>query len=156
MLAALSFPSRSPNSASLPSHSVPSPYFPPSPSRLSQTNAPLTQISITPTHLTLIASCSANGNTYPVGPTASPSNTIAANASSILWNPWQWEQSPGATPFAEATYVLKIWDERGPAATVKGGYFSPYSGTEFAMYRPAPYTPISGELGTVNAGGTWC
>jgi len=103
-------------------------------------------LSVTPTHLTLIASCSANGNTYPIGPTSSPSNTIPANTSSILWNPWQWEQIPGAIPFAEATYVLKIWDERGPGVGVKGGYLSPYSGMEFAMYRPASYTPISGTL----------
>jgi len=38
-----------------------------------------------------------------------------------------------------------MWDERGPQATVKGGYMSPYSGTQFAIYRPAGYTPLSGE-----------
>jgi len=103
----------------------------------------LTSLYVTPTHLTIIASCSANGNTYPVGPTASPSNTIPANQSSISWNPYEWEQVPGATPFAEATYVLKIWDEQGPGAEIKGGYMSPYSGTEFAMYRPGNYTPIA-------------
>ena len=103
------------------------------------------RISVTPTHLTVIASCPANGNTYLVGPTASPSNTIPANASAVTWNPWEWEQVPGQTPFAEATYVLKIWDERGPQATVKGGYLSPYSGTNFAMYRPAGYTAIASE-----------
>ena len=103
------------------------------------------RISVTPTHLTVIASCPANGNTYLVGPTASPSNTIPANTSAVTWNPWEWEQVPGQTPFAEATYVLKIWDERGPQATVKGGYLSPYSGTNFAMYRPAGYTAIASE-----------
>lgn len=101
--------------------------------------------SVTPTHLTLIASCSANGNTYPVGPTASPSNTIPANQTSIVWNPYDWEQLPGATPFAEASYVLSIWDDRGPGATAKGGYFSPYSGTKFGMYRPQAYTALSSE-----------
>lgn len=105
----------------------------------------LTIRSVTPTHLTIIASCSANGNTYPVGPTGSPGNVIPANQSSVIWNPWQWEQQPGATPFAEATYVLKIWDERGPGVAVKGGYLSPYAGTQFAMYRPASYQSIAGK-----------
>jgi hypothetical protein len=53
---------------------------------------------------------------------------------------------PGAIPFAQATYVLKMWDERGPGSAVKGGYMSPYSGTQFAMYRPAPYTSNAGKL----------
>lgn len=102
--------------------------------------------SVRPTSLTVIASCGANGNTYPVGPTASPGNVLPGNATQVVWNPWQWEQQPGATPFAEATYVLKIWDERGPQATVRGGYLSPYAGTEFAMYRPAPYTPLASKF----------
>jgi len=104
--------------------------------------------SVTPTHLTVVASCSANGNTYAVGPTASPSNTIPGNATQIVWNPWQWEQVPGQIPFQEATYVLKIYDERGDGVGIKGGYFSPYSGTQFAMYRPATYQSIAGELPT--------
>jgi hypothetical protein len=62
-----------------------------------------------------------------------------------VWNPYDWEQLPGATPFAEASYVLSIWDDRGPGATAKGGYFSPYSGTKFGIYRPQAYTALSSE-----------
>lgn len=101
--------------------------------------------SVQPTSLTVIASCGANGNTYAVGPTDGTRNTLSGNATQVVWNPWQWEQSAGATPFAEATYVLKVWDERGPQATVRGGYFSPYAGTQFSLYRPAQATPLSGE-----------
>ncbi|WWD19897.1 hypothetical protein CI109_104366 [Kwoniella shandongensis] len=103
----------------------------------------LTSLYVTPTSLTVVASCSANGNVYPVGPTASPSNVIPGNSTSIVWNPWEWEQIPGQTPFAEATYVLKIVDERGQGAPVKGGYFSPYSGTNFMIYRPGEYKSIA-------------
>lgn len=92
----------------------------------------------------MIASCSANGNTYAVGPTNSPYNVLPGNATQVVWNPWQAEQVPGAIPFAEATYVLKIWDERGPGSAVKGGYMSPFSGKSFAMYRPATYTSFAG------------
>lgn len=98
-----------------------------------------------PSNLTVIASCSANGNTYPVGPTNSPYNVLPGNATQVVWNPWQAEQVPGAVPFAEATYVLKIWDERGPGSAVRGGYLSPFAGREFAMYRPATYTSFAGE-----------
>ena len=93
----------------------------------------------------MIASCSANGNTYAVGPTNSPYNVLPGNATQVVWNPWQAEQVPGAIPFAEATYVLKIWDERGPDSAVKGGYMSPFAGKQFAMYRPATYTSFAGE-----------
>ncbi|KAK8853468.1 hypothetical protein IAR55_004175 [Kwoniella newhampshirensis] len=103
----------------------------------------LTSLYVTPTSLTVVASCSANGNVYAVGPTASPSNVIPGNSTSIVWSPWEWEQIPGQTPFAEATYVLKVWDERGEGAGVKGGYFSPYSGTNFMIYRPAEYTSLA-------------
>lgn len=104
-----------------------------------------TDPSVQPTSLTLVASCSANGNTYPIGPTGSSSNTLPANATQVIWNPWQWEQIPGQVPFAEATYVLQIYDERGPGVGIKGGYLSPYSGTQFSMYRPAKYQSIAGE-----------
>ena len=120
---------------------VPS-YSPSSP--LSQHIARGTNTSVQPQSLTVIASCSANGNTYAVGPTASPSNTLPGNATQVVWNPWEWEQVPGQTPFAEASYVLKIWDERGPGQGVKGGYLSPYAGTNFAIYRPAKYQSIDG------------
>lgn len=109
-----------------------------------------TDRSVQPSSLTLVASCSANGNTYPIGPTASPSNTLAANATQVIWNPWEWEQIPGQVPFAEATYVLQMYDERGPAVGIKGGYLSPYSGTQFSMYRPGSYQSIAGEFGSVS------
>lgn len=63
-----------------------------------------------------------------------------------MWNPYQYEAQAGATPLAVATYTLSIWDERGPQATVAGGRLSPYGGMKFAVYRPAAYTAIAGEL----------
>ncbi|TYJ51762.1 hypothetical protein B9479_007654 [Cryptococcus floricola] len=103
----------------------------------------LTSLYVQPTSLTVIASCSSNGNTYPVGPTTSPYNVFPGNTTQIEWNPWQWEQNPTQVAFAEATYVLSIWDERGAGAAATAGYMSPYSGTNFMMYRPAGYTSIA-------------
>jgi hypothetical protein len=103
--------------------------------------------SVQPSNITIIASCSQNGNTYAVGPTTAPYNVLPANATQVIWNPWEAEQVPGAIPFAQATYVLKMWDERGPGSAVKGGYMSPYAGTQFAMYRPAKYVSNAGKQG---------
>ncbi|KAJ9125639.1 hypothetical protein QFC22_000601 [Naganishia vaughanmartiniae] len=111
-------------------------------------NVPPLLLSVTPESLTVVATCTQNGNTYKVGPTNAAgeiNNVIPGDATQIIWNPWEYEQQAGATPLAAATYTLSVWDERGPGATVAGGRFSPYSGTNFALYRPQQYTPLSGE-----------
>ncbi|WRT69955.1 uncharacterized protein IL334_006946 [Kwoniella shivajii] len=107
-----------------------------------------TSLYVQPSSLTIVASCSANGNIYPVGPNPTPSGNVSANVfpgntTKVVWNPYEWEQIPGQVPFAEATYVLKIYDERGDGAAVKGGYLSPYAGKNFMMYRPGGYTSLS-------------
>lgn len=112
----------------------------------------LTSLYVTPTSLTVIASCSQNGNTYPVGPTNSAGevdNVIPGSSTEIIWSPFDYEQQPGNTPLAAATYRLQIYDERGPAASQAGGRFSPYSGMQFALYRPQTYKPLS-EWNCVN------
>ena len=91
-----------------------------------------TSLYVTPTSLTLQAYCSQNPYTYPVGPT----NGIAGDSTQYVWDPYSQEQSAGATAFAEASYTLRIFDERGYGAAASPGYLSSYSGTEFALYRP--------------------
>ncbi|OCF44529.1 hypothetical protein I317_01601 [Kwoniella heveanensis CBS 569] len=105
----------------------------------------MTSLYVQPQSLTVVASCSANGNVYPVGPnpTASNPNVFRGNTTQVVWNPYDWEQVPGQIPFAEATYVLKIYDERGDGSQMKGGYLSPYAGTNFMIYRPAGYQSIA-------------
>jgi len=113
-------------------------------------------LSVTPTSLTVIASCSQNGNTYPVGPTNSAGevdNVIPGSSTEIIWSPFDYEQQPGNTPLAAATYRLQIYDERGPAASQAGGRFSPYSGMQFALYRPQTYKPLSGMCESEGGGG---
>jgi hypothetical protein len=104
--------------------------------------------SVTPTSLTVIASCSDNGNTYPVGPTNAAGeveNVIPGSATEIVWSPYDYEQNKQNTPLAAATYRLQIFDERGTAAAQAGGRFSPYSGMQFALYFPQTYVPLSRE-----------
>ncbi|KZT51203.1 hypothetical protein CALCODRAFT_477449 [Calocera cornea HHB12733] len=99
-----------------------------------------TSLYSTPTHLTMSAVCSANGNTYPVGPT---NGIIDGNARSVTWNPYDYNQIPGVTPLAEASYTLHVWDERGPNVGAQPGLFSPNAQMTFALYKPQSYTPIA-------------
>jgi hypothetical protein len=64
----------------------------------------------------------------------------------VVWDPYAYEQSQGATPLAAAEYTLMIHDERGPQAAIKGGHLSPYTGTKFSLYRPQDYTPLESEF----------
>jgi hypothetical protein len=102
----------------------------------------MTDLYVQPSNLTVVASCSANGNTYPVGPTDGAQNVFDGNTTEIHWVPYDWEQVPGQPRFAAASYVLQIWDERGPGSARKGGYLTPYSGTKFGMYIPQAYVPL--------------
>jgi hypothetical protein len=101
-----------------------------------------TSLLSTPTHLTVSAVCD-NGNTYPVGPT---NGVIPGTATSVVWDPWSYDQANPNTPLAQASYTLNIWDDRGPGAPREPGLFQENSALKFALYTPQPYTPIaSGE-----------
>ena len=72
------------------------------------------------------------------------------------------EQSPGAPAFAQASYTLRVFDERGPTALASPGRFSGANAVAiFAMYSPAAYTPLAqgssrlSELETTNAESRW-
>ncbi|KAI0674092.1 hypothetical protein C8Q78DRAFT_1163060 [Trametes maxima] len=97
-----------------------------------------TDVLSTPTHLTVSAVCD-NGNTYPVGPT---DGVIAGDATSVTWDLWSYQQAHSNLPLAEASYVLHIWDDRGPGAARQPGLLSENSALKFALYNPQSYTPL--------------
>ncbi|BGP38919.1 hypothetical protein JCM10450v2_002879 [Rhodotorula kratochvilovae] len=115
---------------------------------------------VTPTSLTFEARCSANGFTYPVG-------VVPGSQTSLVWDPYEYAQSPNAIPFAQASYTLRVYDERGADATAEAGRFNGNNAIiNFAMYSPAAYTPMaqgwtcagcSAAVRTVGAvgGGVW-
>jgi len=98
-----------------------------------------TGVLATPTHLTVSAVCD-NGNTYPVGPT---DGIIAGTATSVVWDPYAYDQLNANTPLAQASYTLHIWDDRGPDAAMKPGHLQPNSAVKFALYTPQAYTPLT-------------
>jgi len=99
-----------------------------------------TSLSVTPTALSVSAWCPQFGVTYPVGPS---NGIIPGSASSVVWDPWGYEQQPGALSLAVATYTLQIMDSGGPNKVAQPGLFSPNAQLRFALYRPQPYEPLS-------------
>ncbi|OAV96533.1 hypothetical protein PTTG_00981 [Puccinia triticina 1-1 BBBD Race 1] len=86
--------------------------------------------------ITIVAYCSLNKISYTI-------STLPAQATAITWDPYALQQQPGYPLFAEATYTLQIFDERGMGAGPTPGLFSPSSQMKFAMYKPQPYTPLA-------------
>jgi len=91
-----------------------------------------------PTSLTVSAICQ-NGYTYPVGPT---DGVIPGSATSVIWDPYSYNQANPALPLPQSTYTLAIFDSRGLQATRQGGIFNPNTALAFALYTPQPYTAI--------------
>ncbi|ORY91671.1 hypothetical protein BCR35DRAFT_298934 [Leucosporidium creatinivorum] len=99
-----------------------------------------TSLYVTPSSLTFEARCSANSFTYPVGPTTG----IPGSETQIVWDPYEYAQSANAIPFAQASYTLRVYDERGIDAAATAGYFNGANSiVNFALYSPAAYTPLA-------------
>lgn len=103
-----------------------------------------TSLYSTPAHLTISAICD-NGNTYPVGPT---DGIIDGTATSVVWDPFSYDQANPNTPLAQSTYTLSIWDDRGRTAARAPGLFQPTAGLTFALYKPQSYTPLASGQST--------
>ncbi|KAJ3868005.1 hypothetical protein EV359DRAFT_33173 [Lentinula novae-zelandiae] len=98
----------------------------------------------TPTSLTVNA-VGANSFTYSL-------TSLPGTASSYIWTPYDYQQSHLATPLAQTTYSLQIFDDRGLGATTRPGYLSPNTALTFALYTPQPYTPLASWQCTVCSG----
>ncbi|PIL27300.1 hypothetical protein GSI_10447 [Ganoderma sinense ZZ0214-1] len=97
-----------------------------------------TDVLSTPTHLT-VSAIGENGNTYPVGPT---DGIIDGTATSVTWDLWSYQQAHSTLPLAPGSYVLHIWDDRGPGAAREPGLLQENSALKFALYTPQSYTPL--------------
>ncbi|CAE6477585.1 unnamed protein product [Rhizoctonia solani] len=104
-----------------------------------------TSLLSTPASLTLHAYCTLNGNTYRVGPTngaGTVAGVIPGTATAVTWDAFAQQTEAGAVPLVQATYTLRIFDERGYTVGAEPGLLNPNQNLKFAMYTPAQYTPI--------------
>lgn len=102
-----------------------------------------TSLSVTPTAIDILASCTANQATYTIAVNQSAKQT------SVLWDT---NNTPdGQAPFLTEKYTLMIYDsDLSVSATPQAGYLGVFKGFSFGMYTPQPYTPLAGELSIVN------
>jgi len=97
-----------------------------------------TSLSVTPSAIDILASCSLNQATY----------TLALNQSVEETGAFTWDtgamQASATQPFVVATYTLVIHDAAvDVTAAASAGYLAPFSNYQFGMYTAQPYTPLN-------------
>lgn len=100
-----------------------------------------TSLSITPSAIDIMATCTANQATY----TLAVNQTVEKTGGAIFWDTGAY-QSSASIPLLTETYTLMIYDsESSPSAAPKAGYLGLANGFTFGMYTPQPYVPWSGK-----------
>lgn len=98
-----------------------------------------TSLSITPSAIDILASCSLNSATYTLAMNAS----ITGPTQAFTWDTNEFQQT-AATTLLTGDYTLIIHDAaKDISATPQAGYLSVYSQFQFGMYTPQPYTPMA-------------
>lgn len=98
-----------------------------------------TSIKISPTAVDVLASCSANAETY----TLAMNQTFDATGGAFTWDTGAY-QSTATIPLLTETYTLIIHDAaRDATATAVYGGLAAYSAHTFGMYTPQAYTPLN-------------
>ncbi|KAI9820252.1 MAG: hypothetical protein M1827_005874 [Pycnora praestabilis] len=94
-----------------------------------------TSLSVTPSAVDILASCSLNDNTY----------TIATNVSVGPTGSVTWDTAAHQTqPFLTETYTLVIYDAAKDVTSVpQAGHLGVYDQFTFGMYIPQAYTPLN-------------
>jgi hypothetical protein len=102
----------------------------------------MTSLSVTPTALDILATCTANAHTY----TLAVNQTVNGTVGAVTWDTGAYQAS-ATVPLLTETYTLIIMDAALPAvsATANYGALPVYSGVRFGMYTPQPYTNTSGN-----------
>ena len=98
-----------------------------------------TSLSVTPTALDIMASCTTNSALYTIALNQSVSGATQA----VTWDTGKY-QSSATIPLLVATYTLVIYDSDGSVTdTPRAGYLGVFDQYTFGMYTPQPYTPIA-------------
>jgi hypothetical protein len=91
-----------------------------------------TSLSVTPAHIDVLASCSANQATYTIAV------NVSAEQTQVIWDT---KNTPsGQPPFLTEKYTLLIYDaESSVTAAPRPGYLGVFNQFSFGMYTPQPY-----------------
>jgi len=97
-----------------------------------------TSLSVTPSAIDVLASCSANQATYTIAV------NMSAQETKIVWDT---KNTPsGQAPFLTEKYTLLIYDaESSVTAAPRPGYLGVFNQFSFGMYTPQPYVAWKGK-----------
>ncbi|GAD96505.1 predicted protein [Paecilomyces variotii No. 5] len=97
-----------------------------------------TSLSITPSAINVIASCSLNSETYTISHNMSVHPTGA-----VTWDTGKY-QATATVPLLTASYTLIVYDvDSNPSAVASAGHLGTDNQYIFGMYLPQPYTPLN-------------
>lgn len=96
-----------------------------------------TSLSVTPSAVDVVASCSMNSATYTIA-----NNMSVQQTGAVTWDTHNYQAS-ATVPLLTASYTLIIY-EAGKAVTdiASAGHLGSSSQYIFGMYIPQPYTPL--------------
>jgi hypothetical protein len=97
-----------------------------------------TSLSVTPSAIDVIASCSLNSATYTIA-----SNMSVQETGAVTWDTNNYQSS--TVPLLTASYTLIIYEAGKAITDVAGaGHLASSGQYIFGMYLPQPYTPLYG------------
>ncbi|KAJ5920577.1 hypothetical protein N7516_011435 [Penicillium verrucosum] len=98
-----------------------------------------TSLSVTPSAVNVVASCSLNAMTYTLS-----SNMTVKQTGSVVWDTGKYQKS-ATIPLLTASYTLIVYDaSKDIDDTAGAGHLSSQNGGYvFGMYTPQPYTPLN-------------
>jgi hypothetical protein len=98
-----------------------------------------TSLSVTPSAVDILASCSLNQATY----TLAMNQSITGATGAITWDTNQFQQT-ASTTLLTGTYTLIIHDAaKDVSSTPQAGYLGTFDQFTFGMYQPQSYTPMA-------------
>lgn len=99
-----------------------------------------TSLSVTPSAIDVVASCSLNSQTYTL-----TQNMSVDPTGTYIWDTDKYQASQTIS-LLTATYTLFVFDaDKSLDDTAEAGYLSGSVGYSFGMYRRESYTPLNGE-----------
>jgi len=103
-----------------------------------------TSLSVTPSAIDILASCSLNQQLYTISLNQSVGPTGA-----VTWDTGEY-QATATIPLLTETYTLVIYDAGQDITSIpQAGYLAVQDQFQFGMYSPQPYTPLNGELARI-------
>ena len=99
-----------------------------------------TSLSVTPSKIDILVTCTANQATYTLS-----SNVSFEETGSVVWDTRP--EETGTAPLLTEQYTLIIHDaEKAVTDVAAAGHLGSYNQFTFGMYIPQKYTPRSGTL----------